>query len=189
MFSRINYLFLEHPRKYLGSFYFYYLQLILFFLAIITKNRLKITQDSKSGVVTVFQLNSSIKVQAPYRVLRVRHGLSTAGENLWVYHYQAATEFRLTELDLLIDVGANIGELSRYFLDKGKNVIAFEPDLESINLLRNTIPKIKKITLEQKGLWSDTGKNKFISSENKHTFNLLILNSSSSILFVFPENK
>jgi FkbM family methyltransferase len=49
---------------------------------------------------------------------------------------------------------------------KFKEIIAFEPDLETLNLLRNTIPKVKEIIIEQKGLWSYTGKNKFISSEN-----------------------
>ena len=93
-----------------------------------TRRRVSITRDEVSGVITVCYLGDQIKVQAPYRVLRVREGLTTAGERLWVDHYKATKEFDLSGIDMLIDVGANIGELSRYFLDMGKRVIAFEPD-------------------------------------------------------------
>jgi FkbM family methyltransferase len=116
------------PKKLLGRSYFFYLKFIYFLLSLTKKSQISISKDAIPGVYRVMANSTSIYVQDAYRSLRVTRGLTAAGERLWVQHYKAADFFDITEIKLLIDVGANIGEISHYFSQLGKQCLAFEPD-------------------------------------------------------------
>lgn len=73
--------------------------------------------------------------------------------------------------DVVIDVGANIGLFTKYAIDKGAvKVICFEPDPYNLEMLKENskIHGMKKFTkIIKKGVWSNNGKRKFISYNNR----------------------
>lgn len=67
---------------------------------------------------------------------------------------------RINELgpqDLVIDCGANIGDISSAYLQKGCKVIAFEPNPHCIAFIRKRFGKKNNLILENKALSEKTG--------------------------------
>lgn len=58
---------------------------------------------------------------------------------------------------LVVDCGANIGEISALFLGRGAEVIAFEPDPVALQALRKRIGDHPKFTLYQKAVSDQDG--------------------------------
>ena len=52
--------------------------------------------------------------------------------------------------DLCIDLGANMGTITRRMADTGAEVIAFEPDPETFRLLQDAVAALPNVTLHQK---------------------------------------
>lgn len=53
--------------------------------------------------------------------------------------------------DLCIDLGGNVGDVSRKFLERGADVIVFEPDPDTFEVLRANLAGHPNATLLQKG--------------------------------------
>jgi FkbM family methyltransferase len=63
----------------------------------------------------------------------------------------------LTQVDLIIDCGANVGYSSAYFLSRFPNsrIVAVEPDPENFAMLsRNLAPYGRRVNLVHAGIWS-----------------------------------
>lgn len=72
--------------------------------------------------------------------------------------------------DLVFDVGANLGDLTRIFLDLGADVICVEPQPACIKVLKQRFKNNKRVTIVEKGISFEKGVLPFyISSENHAT--------------------
>jgi len=76
-------------------------------------------------------------------------------------------EIDFTEGDLIVDCGANIGELYFSLLEKkGFEYIAFEPDTNNFKCLTNNLSNFKNVKLYEIGLSSKSGEEKFYLSRD-----------------------
>ena len=90
--------------------------------------------------------------------LFIRHGTS----DLQVFdQIFVECEYRclddLTQVELIIDCGANVGYSSAYFLSRFPNsrIVAVEPDPENFEMLsRNLAPYGRRVNLVHAGIWS-----------------------------------
>lgn len=91
-------------------------------------------------------------------------------------------DFDLNNLDLCIDIGANLGFVSAVLAKRSKRVIAFEPEpknLERFNdLIRNN--QIKNIEVEPIAVADKTGKIKFYTSQAHAHHSLGLAHTSQS---------
>jgi len=76
-------------------------------------------------------------------------------------------EIDFTEGDLIVDCGANIGELYFSLLEKkGFEYIAFEPDTNNFKCLTNNLSNFNNVKLYEIGLSSKSGEEKFYLSRD-----------------------
>jgi FkbM family methyltransferase len=68
---------------------------------------------------------------------------------------------------LVVDCGANIGEISALFLARGADVIAFEPDPVAIAALRHRVGKHPRLTLHQQAVSDRSGKASFFFHKDR----------------------
>ena len=57
--------------------------------------------------------------------------------------------FKIRPRDVVIDLGANVGEVTDYFLRKGAQVYAYEPNLHAFNVLKKRTQNNKNAVLHQ----------------------------------------
>ena len=71
---------------------------------------------------------TEILIQSKYRVSRFMRGFENAGKRQW-YRYKIPSLIQNAKIDTIIDVGANVGEIS-YFAhcQKIRNIYAIDPD-------------------------------------------------------------
>jgi FkbM family methyltransferase len=92
--------------------------------------------DSKCWRVTdgAYALN----IFTPYRLLNYRSGIS-ARLNRLAESYGFGSYYQIKRGDIVIDIGANIGEFSLFCATKGARVFAFEPDFNAFRLLKENV--------------------------------------------------
>lgn len=105
--------------------------------------------------------------------------------NIFEAQYEACIEAILTNAQVILDVGANIGQYALYFACKGKKVYAFEPMPSMIEKLQQHIRMNHledKITLVTKALTSENATLKFSlpKSENSGTASLVLGRSQNT---------
>ena len=66
-------------------------------------------------------------------------------------------QFSVNAGDIVIDLGANVGEISEYFVAKGAIVKAYEPNPHAFKILEKRLAKKKNITLYQSAVSNFTG--------------------------------
>ncbi|KAA3449661.1 hypothetical protein C7I87_15170 [Mesorhizobium sp. SARCC-RB16n] len=64
---------------------------------------------------------------------------------------------RLPPNSLIIDAGANVGDVTAYFVDQGMRVIAFEPDPTALAILRERFSGNDMVTIENKAVGAKAG--------------------------------
>ena len=89
----------------------------------------------------------------------------------------------------VIDVGANIGEVSKIFLDRGFVVEAFEPDPVAIKELTNKLSGYKKFSLFKFAVGLSPSKQKLYRTNEFNKNNPFTTNSSSLLSFRSGKNK
>ena len=72
---------------------------------------------------------------------------------------------RLPRGALVLDCGANVGDVSGYFLAKGMKVIAFEPDPTALAVLKARFPNEPRLVIEQKAVGAAAGFAPFYQTE------------------------
>jgi FkbM family methyltransferase len=80
----------------------------------------------------------SLNIFTPYRILNYRKGIKSRLDNL-AKSYGYGEFYQVNQNDIVIDIGANIGEFSLFCSNLGASVIAFEPDINIVSLLRENI--------------------------------------------------
>jgi FkbM family methyltransferase len=68
---------------------------------------------------------------------------------------------------LVVDCGANIGEISALFLARGADVIAFEPDPLAIAALRRRVGNHPRLTLHQQAVADRSGRASFFFHKDR----------------------
>lgn len=84
-------------------------------------------------------------------------------------------------MNLVFDIGANIGETTTFFASCAKKVVAIEPNPELFNKLRYKFEK-KNVTLDSRGISDSIGTKKFYIS-NLHTLSTFSLDWVQSSRF------
>lgn len=87
--------------------------------------------------------------------------------------------------DIVIDCGANVGDISKYFLRRKAIVHAFEPNPFAFEILSERFPK-KNITYYQQAVFNEKGKKKLFLHE--WSVRDEILGSTGSSLFKEKDN-
>ena len=105
-----------------------------------------------------------------YFLGRLRIGRKTRKKNSIIKFYNSID--RLPKDSFVIDVGANIGEVSKILLDRGFVVNAFEPDPIAIKELTYKLKEYKKFSLFKFAVGLKVGKQKLYRS-NKFNKNKL----------------
>lgn len=112
------------------------------------------------------------------RINRYLKGIDKAGERLVKrYHLDSYK----SNFNTFVDVGANVGELCAYFSVRGKLVVAFEPDPEIFNLLKQNVSTLRNIYLSSDALGSIDEKI-FFSVKSETADSSLIYDSNSDNL-------
>lgn len=113
------------------------------------------------------------------RVRRYRHGVNWKLRNLQAEYLSG--ELELNRDSIVIDIGANVGEFSKFWMDKGHRVVAFEPDPIEYKVLEYNNPSGTNYNV---GLWekndvlrfylnNDSGDSSLLpESENEHCIEL-----------------
>lgn len=83
---------------------------------------------------------------------RSRHSFKEAA-----YHLRSTIR-SLPTGTIAIDCGANVGDVTEYFLSKGMKVIAFEPDPVALAVLEKRFPPQSKLTIEPSAVGARTGR-------------------------------
>lgn len=80
------------------------------------------------GLTWVFDGKSRIAVVNKERANRYRHGIRRRCRHMAHRRYLGGKDVKISPGDVIVNVGANIGEVSMYFAGCGARVLALEPD-------------------------------------------------------------
>ena len=86
--------------------------------------------------------------------------LKTRLKHLISPKYRYLSRFRVTPGDVVIDLGANVGEVSEYFLGRGAKVYAYEPNSHAFEILKKRTGHRPGITLIPAAVSNFTGQSK-----------------------------
>jgi FkbM family methyltransferase len=91
---------------------------------------------------------------------RVKHFISPK--------YTYLKRFTIKRGDVVIDCGANVGEVSEYFLSKGALVHAYEPNAHAYGVLLKRIGRNKKLYFYPHAVSNFAGRSKLFLHHNHH---------------------
>lgn len=160
-------LLLKYPAKILpGEFY---LKLIVVYGWLFrlsgNKNALKSANLEKlTGIVLLrFFDGGEWRIVNPVRANRYLKGVTHAGERL-IRRYNINLFNGIPSS--FVDVGANVGELSYWFAQKGCKVFAFEPDPKIFDLLSKNLNKCNNVRMANEALAEKNGQMTFSTRSN-----------------------
>jgi len=84
----------------------------------------------------------------------------------WNADEEGIQRIPLTSASVVLDIGANIGVLTRQFASRAGQVHAFEPSPRALRLLRANVQDLANVTVHPIALADTTGKARFIEREN-----------------------
>jgi len=122
-----------------------------------------------------------------YLLGRLRIGRKTRKKKSIIKFYNLLD--KLPRGSFVIDVGANIGEISKICLDRGFVVEAFEPDPVAIKELKNKLSGYKKFSLFEFAVGLSPSKQKLYRTNEFNKNNPFTTNSSSLLSFRSGINK
>lgn len=126
--------------------FFYRYSIRQFYKRILKKdNRIKLSE----GILINLPANSKFGTE-----LFVKNGSVDWGSEEYLIKY-------LDKSKSFLDIGANIGYYSLLVSPYCDKVYAFEPDLRSINALKNNAEKVDNITVIQEAVYSEVGEMQF----------------------------
>ena len=133
-------------------------------------NNLKLIEDSSNKKIHISRIN---------RLRKYKHGIDLRLVNL--QREYNTHKINLNTKDCIIDIGANIGEFGLFWLKKGHNVIAFEPETLEFDALKQNLPDCNVYPI---GLWKKDDTLKFYhknESGDSSLFEVDDFNSCSEI--------
>lgn len=108
------------------------------------RRRLSIQQDG-DGFWQVTDGVQSMAIFTPYRALNFAKGIDTRIRYLAeLFGYEEF--YTLSTGDTVIDIGANIGEFSRFCLSRGCQTYSFEPDADVFRILKKNLSLFSSAT-------------------------------------------
>ena len=135
-----------------------------------------IKEHPKKAVTVVSFTNNEAFLMTHYiRANRLLKGVSHAGHRL-LMRYGLKKYFLLKPPDLFIDIGSNVGELSRYFIDSGIRTISIEPDPIAFHCLSFNLRDQENVTLHN-----------FALGEKETKMKLALIPESADSSLVFDE--
>jgi len=175
----LNYRFERYIASHLYNSHEAFLKIIQFLLNRIFRWNLYQIKNHDAIFEYFDNLNQSLFYTRKSRVLRYKNGINSKLDSLQKEYL--TYDLTLTENSVIIDIGANIGEFSKFWEDRNFNVISFEPEpLEFKALQKNLTSK----SLFNTGLWhenctiklyhaNETGDSSFIESNAKDAYSEL----------------
>lgn len=104
--------------------------------------------------------SGSFYLSDPRQITRVVGlGATMRGRVLRKYTYPDFVE--VESGDIVVDVGAFIGEFSRAAGEIGERIVAIEPDDRNAAALRQNLKHLSESSVVQKAAWNETGKHSF----------------------------
>ena len=104
--------------------------------------RFKYKYNRASNLHLITSGSSQIYISRKKRLSFYSHGIDFRLKNLSIEYYLDQIEFK--ENDLVIDVGANIGEVGKYLYEKYKcKIFAFEPETSEFEALKKNLDNHK----------------------------------------------
>ena len=107
------------------------------------------------------------------RIVKYFGGIEERIHNLVFNEYLMVEATELCIDDLIIDVGANIGELSKYFISKGHKVYSFEPDIIEFKALQKNVTNAFNF-----GLWNENTDLEFFSDNDTGDSSFILAKSN-----------
>lgn len=125
--------------------------------------------------------NQEILTTAAYRCSRYLKGFNHAAQRIWL-RYRTPELLKQHKINTVLDIGANIGEYSKYVFDSiTDNVHAFEPEPNTFKCLKNNL-KSSNIKLYNFALSDKTGVFPFYSIPKSADSSLIGTHDSSQII-------
>ena len=89
--------------------------------------------------------------------------------------------FELRPHDICIDCGANVGNITNRFAERGAIVHAFEPDPRAFGVLKEKFKEHRNINIHNSAVSTENGVAKLYRAENASSDNLISTENSSLI--------
>ena len=117
----------------------------------------------KETSVLVSDRDYTLALPSFRNVPRFRRGMARQLERL-ARKYGADTFFTPKSGDVVLDVGANIGEFSIYCAAKGAGIVAFEPDPVVYKCLTQNLARFQNVSALPVALWHERTTQRFYSA-------------------------
>ena len=137
--------------------------------------------DKAGGTVSVFRdgedfgvkdSNYRLTLPAARRITRYRGGIDWRISRL-ANRYGCPAFYEPTAGDVVIDIGANVGEFTLYALTKGAAAFAFEPDPTVFQCLHQNLKPYPDASALQLALWNEPATLQFFSAVDRADSSLI----------------
>jgi len=95
--------------------------------------------------------------------------------------FEMLNRYSIKRGDLVLDIGANIGYVSSYFLDRGANVVAFEPNPHARALLKSRLGSHPNLSVRDSAVSTTSGTAR-LDLHERHGEDELTWSTGSSLL-------
>jgi FkbM family methyltransferase len=137
-----------------GQFLLRYQRLALFWHALKGERGRPVELEPEAGLVRVDDGIRALYVPHPNRAPLYRGGINSRLE-LVAEKYVGTTGFRPREDDVVVDVGAGIGEFTLWCAEAGARVFAFEPDPLAFECLEKNVAGLANVSIHRTALWKE----------------------------------
>ena len=117
-------------------------------------DRVRVRMRNTAEGIFIDTPEGRLRIASAHRVGLYKRGIKARIDKV-ANAYGVAQHVTLRPDDLVLDIGANIGEFSLWAAERGANVIAFEPDPTTFACLRDNVAG-KTVEIEPIGLWHET---------------------------------
>ena len=132
----------------------------------------RVTVYNDHGDFGVMDADFRLSLPAARRITRYRGGIDWRVRRL-AERYGCPDFFEPAAGDVVIDIGANVGEFSLYALSKGAKAIAFEPDPTVFQCLQRNLERLPDATALQLALWNEPATLNFFSAVDRADSSLI----------------
>lgn len=148
------------------------------------RDRVRVKVRNTSDGLSVTTHDGHLHIPSYRRVRLYRHGIQARIDDL-AASYGIAQHVTLRPGDLVLDIGANIGEFSLWAAARGAKVIAFEPDPTTLACLRENIAD-RPVEIEPIGLWHEAERMTFFTAPDDADGSLINQSDKSVSIDVLP---
>jgi FkbM family methyltransferase len=134
-----------------------YHRLALFWHAMRDGRGRAVTLRSSGGLVGVHDGVRQVFIPHARRAVDFRDGITRYLESV-AEKYLGGTGYAPREGDVIVDVGAGIGEFTLWCADAGARVLAFEPDPLAYECLERNTASLKGVSISPYALWKENAR-------------------------------